>query len=154
MAYFNTADGATGGLLTATGSSTTTAGDSNSQWIYYPEQEDNNFYEWKWKTNFDNSEIEDLKRELDEIKDKLKKEGIPMKSLYSVIVVDIDGNIVLDTKVVAEDENEAQFAADVHDVLKTKGLKPKSVTIVVEEIAEVKSRKETQKVEIVKEEKE
>jgi hypothetical protein len=72
-----------------------------------------------------------------------KEEGkYKMETLFHVIVTNLDREIVLDTKIVAEDVDDAKFSAGVFEKLKEKNLKPKEVTIVVNEIANVKVRKE------------
>ena len=73
----------------------------------------------------------------------------PMETLYNVIVVSKDREVLLDEKVVATDEGEAQLAIDLHSALKAVNLKAREVTILVREIGEVKVRKEVQKVKMV-----
>jgi len=85
---------------------------------------------------------------------KFKLKGVPMQTLFNIIVVSKDKDILIDTKVVAEDAEEAKFSVDIHSVLKEKGLKPKDVTILCEDIGEVKVWKEVQKVKVVEKDEE
>ena len=78
----------------------------------------------------------------------------PMETLYQVIVVSKDREVLLEKKIVAMDEDEAKFQVDIHSVLKEKGLKPKDVTILVWGCGEVKVRKEVQKVKVVEKDEE
>jgi hypothetical protein len=82
---------------------------------------------------------------------KMLKEEDPMKTLFNVIVITKQEEIILDKKVVAEDVEEAKFNTDVSGVLREKGLKPKDVTIICNPIGQVKIEKEPQKVQLVKE---
>lgn len=75
-----------------------------------------------------------------------------MKNLYEVIVVSTDEKVLFQDRVVAEDADEAKFLVDIHSVLKSEGLKPKDVTILCLKLGEIKVKKPTQKVKIVKEE--
>jgi len=77
------------------------------------------------------------------------KKGEPMATLFNIIIVSKDRDILIDTKVVAEDEEEAKFSVDIHSILINKRLKPKDVTILCNSLGEVKVRKEVQKVKIV-----
>ena len=80
----------------------------------------------------------------------LKKERkVGMETLYQVIVVTKDREVLLETKIVAEDEGEAKLGVDIHSVLKEKSLKLKDVTILCNELGDVKVRKEVQKVKVV-----
>jgi len=78
-----------------------------------------------------------------------KIKGEPMATLFNIIIVSKDRDILIDTKVVAEDEEEAKFSVDIHSILINKRLKPKDVTILCNSLGEVKVRKEVQKVKIV-----
>ena len=89
-------------------------------------------------------------KDLKKLKKKLKKEK-NMKNLYQVIVVSIDEEILLEDVVVASDKEEAQYEAEVYEVLKKEGLKPKDVTIITRDLGAVKVRPETKTVKIVKE---
>lgn len=82
---------------------------------------------------------------------KKKKKEKNMSCLYQVVVVSLDGDVLLDKKVVAADKEEAHYEAEVYEVLKEKKLKPKDVTIIANQIGAVKVRPETKKVQIVKE---
>lgn len=94
-------------------------------------------------------EILQLKEELE----RLKKERMhPMKTLFEVIIVTIDEEVIARELVVAEDDKEASLAADVPAILRKHGVKLKDVTIFVMKIGLVKVRKPTQKVQIVKDE--
>ncbi len=73
----------------------------------------------------------------------------PMEILFNVIVVSKDRDVLLEQKVVAVDEAEAQLAIDIHSCLKARGLKLRDVTVLVNDIGEVKVRKEVQKVKMV-----
>jgi hypothetical protein len=102
--------------------------------------------------NNNDEDIRELKKELKKLKKKLQNKEIPMKNLYNVVVVSIDEEIVLDEKVVANDENEATFNAGVHQALVEKNLKPKDVTITCTVISSsIRVRKEPQKVIMEKE---
>jgi len=79
---------------------------------------------------------------------KNQEEEQPMKTLYDITVVTLDEEIILSEKVVAEDEDEARFAA--FDVLKDKKLKPKDVTIIIEGIGSIKVRKKPQTVKVLR----
>ena len=74
-----------------------------------------------------------------------------MKNLYAVYVVTKQETIILDKKVVGADQEEAKFLAGVADILKEKNLKPKDVTIIVNQLGNVKVEPEIQKVQVVKE---
>lgn len=78
------------------------------------------------------------------------KEVEPMKSLYRVVVVTKQEEIIMDKKVVAVDEDEAKFNAGVHAKLTERGIKPKDVTVICGSLGAVKVEKEIQKVQVVK----
>lgn len=78
----------------------------------------------------------------------------PMETLFNVIVVSKDREVLLDSKVVAESRDEAKLEVDIHFLLKETKLRTKDVTILVQEIGEVKVRKEVQKVKVVDKEEE
>ena len=78
-----------------------------------------------------------------------RKEVKPMKAVFNVVVVTKKGQIVLDTKVVAKDRDEALFEADVSSILKAKGLKPGDVTVLCVKLGDVEIEPEPQKVQIV-----
>lgn len=80
-----------------------------------------------------------------------KEEKEPMKNLYNVIVVTKNEKIILDSKTVAENEDEAKFNVGVFETLKEKNLKPKDVTVICNALGQVKIEKEVQKVQLVKE---
>ena len=83
---------------------------------------------------------------------KERGEVIPMKKLYRVFVVSIDEELLLNGRVVvAEDAKNAEFAADVFEVLKKNNLTPKDVTVICEVLGDVKVREEIKKVMVVKE---
>jgi hypothetical protein len=74
----------------------------------------------------------------------------PMKALWHVIVVDLDGRILLDTKVVADTETEAHFEAGVEAAIRDAHLRPRDVTVLTWRMGSVKVRKEPEQVRIVK----
>lgn len=85
----------------------------------------------------------------EEVKEK-KEEEDNMEKLYEVFVVTKDRKIILDGKrVVAEDEDDAKFEADVSGVLRENDLTPKQVTVVCKVIDKVKVEEEPEKVKIV-----
>jgi len=94
----------------------------------------------------DNLELSEIKKELKKLKKKLQNKEIPMKNFYNVIVVSIDEKVLLDVKVVAADENEAQYLAKVYNTLEEEKLKPKDVTIIVKSLGQVKIRPEKKRV--------
>ena len=79
----------------------------------------------------------------------IKERKPNMETLYQVIVVSKDREILLKDYVVAEGEDEAKFYVDIHSVLRQKKLKLKDVTILANELGDVKVRKEAQKVKVV-----
>ena len=81
-----------------------------------------------------------------------REDGEPMKGLFNVIVVSKKEEILLDKKVVAEDAREAEFIAEVADVLKAKALKPRDVTVICNRLGDVSVEKEPEKVRLVKDE--
>lgn len=126
-------------------------GDSSINWPKPPENYPYPNYDYN-KNNLSELELAEIKKELNKLKKKLEKKEIPMKHLFEITVVDLDGNIVIDSKkVVATDENEAQFGADIHAVLKLKKLQPKDVSIVIRDFGQVRSRPEPKKVIVEKE---
>ena len=88
---------------------------------------------------------------------KRKEEREPMETLYEVIIVSKDRGVVpfmdkfLRKLVVAKDEDEAKFEADVSGAIRNAGLKPRDVTVICKSLGEVKVRKEVQRVKLVKE---
>lgn len=92
--------------------------------------------------------INELKKEIKKLK---KERNHPMKTLYEVIVVSIDEEVLSSRDVVAEDREEAMLVANVGSILQAHGIKPKDATVIVRPLGEVKVRKPTQKVQIVKE---
>ena len=102
--------------------------------------------------NTNDEDIAELKKELKKLKKKLQNKEIPMKNLYNVVVVSNEEKILLDEKVVASDREEATFNAGVHDALKEAKLKPKDVSILVNDMGQVRVKKEPQKMIVVKEE--
>ena len=85
------------------------------------------------------------------IEDKpLKKERkVGMETLYQVIVVTKDREILLEEKVVAETAEEAKFYIEIKGILRAKNLKLQDITILCHAIGDVKVRKEVQKVKVV-----
>lgn len=73
-----------------------------------------------------------------------------MEHLYHVAVVTKKRQILLDKKVVAENEDGAKFEADVSAVIKKAGLRPPGVTVLVNDLGPVKVEREPEKVRIVK----
>ncbi len=67
----------------------------------------------------------------------INKKEYPMKTLFNVLAAGLDGNILLDTKTVAEDSDEAK-------------LKPKDVTVITKKIYGVKARKEVEAAKLIK----
>lgn len=133
--------------------------------IYYPydlpigDPQWNKITEYQYPTyphfpdrNYNDLELAEIKEELTELKEKLQNKEIPMKNFYNVIVVSIDEKVLLDVKVVAADENEAQYLAKVYNALEEEKLKPKDVTIIVRSLGQVKIRPEKKRV-IVEQEK-
>lgn len=98
----------------------------------------------------DNFEVADLKKEVEKLKKHLRKKEKKMsntKTLYEIVVVDLDGKIVMDNfKVVASDKEEALFEGDVNAIIKQNGLSIKDVTVIVRELGQVKTRPETKRV--------
>ena len=83
-------------------------------------------------------------------KDNPKKERkAGMETLYQVIVVSKDRDILSESKIVAEDQDEAKLGVDIHSVLRGRHLKLKDVTILCIALGDVKVRKEVQKVKVV-----
>ena len=83
-------------------------------------------------------------------KNNPKKERKPnMEILYQVIVVSKDREILSESKIVAEDKDEAKLGVDIHHVLRGGHLKLKDVTILCVELGDVKVRKEVQKIKVV-----
>jgi len=82
--------------------------------------------------------------------EKPKKEK-NMKHLYHVIVVDLDEEILVDVKKVAEDEDDAKFLAGVFSTLEEAKLKPTEVTIIVNCLGSVKVKPKVKEVKINKE---
>jgi len=101
-----------------------------------------------YRGNSDLADAEGLKKLFN---NKEKTKGENMKTLYEVTVVSKKEEIILEKKVVAENEDEAKFLADVSEKLKEKGLKPKDVTVICYKIGNVKVEAEPQKVKIIKE---
>lgn len=66
----------------------------------------------------------------------------PMKTLYNVIVVTMDEEIILDIKTVAENEEEAKFNVGVFELLIKRCLKPKNVTVICNILGAVKVEEE------------
>lgn len=62
-----------------------------------------------------------------------------MKSLFNVCMVDKAGNILLDTKVVAKNREEALFMARVAETLKVQGMEYSDVTVISFLLGEVKT---------------
>ena len=82
---------------------------------------------------------------------QIKEEEKNMKTLFNVVVVDLDEKILEDKKVVAADSSEAIFLSGVYDVLKAKGLKPSDVTVIVTNLGGVKVREKPKEVKLLKE---
>jgi len=116
---------------------TYTTADGTYAWITTAPQNQKQDFEIKWNAIYGSYD------------DKPKRKGVPMQTLFNIIVVTKDREILLDTKIVAEDEEEAKFSVDIHSILKAKNLKPKDVTVLCNEFGEVKVRKEVQKVKVV-----
>lgn len=136
--------------------------DGYGNYWYYPS--DFHFKEIDWNEyeqpryptyprDYENSDLElaEIKEELNKLKKKFQKKEIPMKNFYNVIVVSIDEKVLLDVKVVAADENEAQYLAKVYQTLEKENLKPKDVTIIVKSLGQVKIRPEKKRVIVEKE---
>jgi len=79
--------------------------------------------------------------------EKPKKEK-NMKHLYHVIVVDLEEEILVDKKKVAENEDDAKFLAGVFSTLETAKLKPTEVTIIVNLLGDVKVKPRVKEVKI------
>lgn len=80
----------------------------------------------------------------------IKKQEKNMKKLYKIYMVSLDEQILLDgVLVVAIDQEDAKFSANVHDALKTANLKPADVTIICQEVGNVKVHEPVKKVQIV-----
>lgn len=91
-------------------------------------------------------EIELVKKGGDKMTDK--EEG---RGLFGVIVVNPteDGEIILDEKVVARDNDEAKMVSNIKDKLKEKKLRLGDVDIIVTRIGNVRDYETEQKVKIV-----
>ena len=74
-----------------------------------------------------------------------------MENLFNVVVVSNEKNILLDVKVVAQDREEATFNAGVHSVIVEAKLKPKDVSILVNDLGQVRIKPEVKTVKVVKE---
>ena len=82
---------------------------------------------------------------------QIKEEEKNMKTLFNVVVVDLDEKILEDKKIVAADSNEAIFLSGAYDILKAKGLKPSDVTVVVTNLGGVKVKDKPKEVKLLKE---
>jgi hypothetical protein len=160
--YKITADDIDSGLYNITttgGGSSVSYTDGCGNYWYYPS--DFHFKEVDWNKyeqpayprDYGNNDLElaEIKEELNKLKEKFQKKEIPMKNFYNVIVVSIDEKVLLDVKVVAADENEAQYLAKVYQTLEKENLKPKDVTIIVKSLGQVKIRPEKKRVIVEKE---
>ena len=58
--------------------------------------------------------------------------------LWQVVVVHTNKEILIDKKVVANDQEDAKFECEVDKILRVKGLKPSDVTIMVTSLGPVK----------------
>jgi len=73
-----------------------------------------------------------------------------MEALFEVYVVSKKREVILDGKrVVAPDEAGARFEAGVDEALRSRGLKPQNVTVVVRKLGDVAVEKEPEKVRII-----
>lgn len=64
----------------------------------------------------------------------IKEDEKKMETLYSVIVIDKERDILIDEKVVAKNQESAKFNADVYDHLKKSGLTLDDVTVIVNQL--------------------
>lgn len=64
-----------------------------------------------------------------------------METLYQVLVVTKDREIIIDKKLVAKNHDDAKFNAGLYTVLKDKSLKPSDVTVLVESLGNVEVNK-------------
>jgi len=62
--------------------------------------------------------------------------------LYNVIVVDKNGKIIIDTKIVADDTEQAKYYARVYSKMEELGLTFDDITIITNYIGNVKIKKE------------
>lgn len=93
-----------------------------------------------------------FKELVEKINEENKKEKQPMKTAFEIYVFDLDGNVIMDRKVViGEDSEEAKFEAGVDESLRTAKLKPKDVTILCNPIGDIKVRREPQEVKLIEE---
>lgn len=73
----------------------------------------------------------------------LEENGMEMKTLYNVIVVDaIDGEVLIDEKVVAKDQRGAEFLAEVDIKLREMKYLPEDVSIICYSLGSVKIKKD------------
>ena len=111
-----------------------------SQWTYpkpTKEMVDDDIY---YKVRF---------QEFYEDKSLKKERKVGMETLYYIIVVSKDREILLEEKVVAETAEEAKFYIEIKGILRAKNLKLQDITILCVELGDVKVRKEVQKVKLV-----
>ena len=94
-------------------------------------------------------------RRLSELEEKKVAEK-NMATLFEVIVVDRKGNLIATSGkvrnlVVAADEQDATFEANVDTALRQANLKPKDVTIICRNLGPVELEKPVQRVQLIKE---
>ncbi len=68
------------------------------------------------------------------------KEEVMKKYLFNVTVVDLDGNILRDKKVVAETEEEAKFKSGAYSQLTDLKIEISNVTIICTSLGQVKTK--------------
>jgi hypothetical protein len=99
-----------------------------------------------WLTaNWDASPLSMAGMGLCSSKPNKKGDNENMETLYEVIVVTQDREIILDKKVIAGSEKEAEYEADVHGILKATKLKHRDVTIICNHKGYIKVRDENGK---------
>lgn len=103
---------------------------------------------WYSETELELVERSDKKIEKGENKMTDKEEG---RGLFEVIAVNPteDGEIILDEKVVARDNDEAKMVSNIKDKLKEKKLRLGDVDIIVTRVGSVRDYETEQKVKIV-----
>jgi hypothetical protein len=74
-----------------------------------------------------------------------------MKNLFNVVVVNLEGEILLDKKIVASDNDEAKFLLGVDEIIRTAKLLPKDVTVLCNVVGQVKVKKDITEVKVIKE---
>ncbi|MBZ4649156.1 hypothetical protein [Thermosipho sp. (in: thermotogales)] len=89
-----------------------------------------------------NSSCSSLSANLYTVADTNNKTKCGFSHLYNVIAVDKNGKIIIDTKIVADDTEQAKYYARVYSKMEELGLTFDDITIITNYIGDVKIKKE------------